>query len=52
VCSVGLPGVQGLTSKELPTQVKEYKERSDEKRKMSKKFNKMKSFNQVEMTFS
>jgi len=46
------PGVQGLINQELSTQMKAHKERSKEKKRMGKKFNKRKSFSQVEMTFS
>jgi len=42
-------GVQGLISQELPSWAKGYKEISEEKKRMSKKFNKRKSFSQVEM---
>jgi len=51
-CVLSVPlEVQGLISQELPTQAKEHREKSEKKR-MSRKFNKRKSFSQVEMTFN
>jgi len=38
------PAIQGLISQELPTWVKRHKERSEEKMRMSKKFNKKEVF--------
>jgi len=43
VCLVVPPRFQGLISQEMPTQAKEHEERSEEKMKMIKKFNKRKS---------
>ena len=37
-------GVEGLINEELPTQAKEHKERSEEKKRMGKKFNKKEVF--------
>jgi len=52
MCASVPPGVQGLIIQELPTRAKELKERSEEKKRMNKKFNKRRYFSQVEMTFS
>jgi len=45
-------GVQGLTSQELPSRVKEHKEKNEKiKKRIRKKYNKRKPFSQVEITF-
>ena len=51
VCYVVPSGVQDPISQELPIRTKEHMEKSEEKNRMSIKFNKRKSFSQVEMTF-
>jgi len=45
------PGVQGLICQELPPGQRSIRRKVEKKKRMRKKFNKEKSFGQLEMTF-